>query len=190
MPTKKPSRPLYEVFLERVIRIEAVQRYRAAVTEEHTADFFELGRIPGEIGTFRWSLEAPEPFPQGIVIADYEQPPMLPAMQAAWDAAVAAWKEFVGALRNGELIAVARHPATGEHHELDPAEWSRTGLVLDVRNGDLLCIGLPEERVRALQDFSRAGAVLAVLPETALERFSGCLPAATIRPPAFTSANR
>jgi len=45
------------------------------------------------------------------------------------------------------------------------------------------CIGLPEERVRALQDFSRVGAVLAVLPETALERFSGCLPAATVRPP-------
>jgi D-alanyl-D-alanine dipeptidase len=52
------------------------------------------------------------------------------------------------------------------------------------------CIGLPEERVRALQDFSRVGAVLAVLPETALERFSGCLPAATVRPPALTSANR
>jgi L,D-peptidoglycan transpeptidase YkuD (ErfK/YbiS/YcfS/YnhG family) len=52
------------------------------------------------------------------------------------------------------------------------------------------CIGLPEERVLALQDFSRAGAVLAVLPETALERFPGCLPAATVRPPALTSANR
>ena len=52
------------------------------------------------------------------------------------------------------------------------------------------CIGLPEERVRALQDFSRPGAVLAVLPETALERFPGCMPAATIRPPALTSANR
>ena len=52
------------------------------------------------------------------------------------------------------------------------------------------CIGLPEERVRALQDFSRAGAVLAVLPEAALERFPGCLPAATVRPPALTSANR
>jgi len=46
------------------------------------------------------------------------------------------------------------------------------------------------ERVRALQDFSRAGAVLAVLPEAALERFPGCLPAATVRPPALTSANR
>jgi L,D-peptidoglycan transpeptidase YkuD (ErfK/YbiS/YcfS/YnhG family) len=52
------------------------------------------------------------------------------------------------------------------------------------------CIGLPEERVRALQDFSRAGAVLAVLPETALKRFQGCLPAAALRTPALTSANR
>src|SRR5262250_48644 len=52
------------------------------------------------------------------------------------------------------------------------------------------CIGLPEERVRALQDFSRPGAVLAVLPEPALARFPGCLPAATLRTPAVTSANR
>src|SRR5436190_8800914 len=52
------------------------------------------------------------------------------------------------------------------------------------------CIGLAEERVRALQDFSRAGAVLAVLPEAALERFPSYLPAATVRPPALTSANR
>jgi L,D-peptidoglycan transpeptidase YkuD (ErfK/YbiS/YcfS/YnhG family) len=52
------------------------------------------------------------------------------------------------------------------------------------------CIGLPKERVQALQDFSRAGAVLVILPETALARFPGCLPAATVRPPAFTSADR
>lgn len=38
------------------------------------------------------------------------------------------------------------------------------------------CVGLPEDRVRALQDFAAAGAVLAVLPQTALDRFAGCLP--------------
>jgi L,D-peptidoglycan transpeptidase YkuD (ErfK/YbiS/YcfS/YnhG family) len=52
------------------------------------------------------------------------------------------------------------------------------------------CVGLPEARVQALQDFSRAGAVLAVLPETALDRFAGCLPAASVRPAAFTDRNR
>jgi L,D-peptidoglycan transpeptidase YkuD (ErfK/YbiS/YcfS/YnhG family) len=52
------------------------------------------------------------------------------------------------------------------------------------------CVGLPEARVRALQQFSRAGAVLAVLPKTALYRFAGCLPAATIHPPAFIGDNR
>jgi L,D-peptidoglycan transpeptidase YkuD (ErfK/YbiS/YcfS/YnhG family) len=52
------------------------------------------------------------------------------------------------------------------------------------------CVGLPEARVRAVQDFSRAGAVLAILPETALERFARCLTAATVRPPTFTGGNR
>jgi L,D-peptidoglycan transpeptidase YkuD (ErfK/YbiS/YcfS/YnhG family) len=52
------------------------------------------------------------------------------------------------------------------------------------------CVGLPEVRVQALQDFSRAGAVLAVLPETALDRFASCLPAATVRPPEFIAGNR
>ena len=43
------------------------------------------------------------------------------------------------------------------------------------------CIALPEARVKALQEFSQAGAVLAVLPELALDRFLNCLP--TLRPP-------
>jgi L,D-peptidoglycan transpeptidase YkuD (ErfK/YbiS/YcfS/YnhG family) len=38
------------------------------------------------------------------------------------------------------------------------------------------CIALPEARVRAMQAFAQPGAVLAVLPETARERFAGCLP--------------
>jgi len=38
------------------------------------------------------------------------------------------------------------------------------------------CVGLPEARVEALQEFSRAGAVLAILPATAFDRFQSCLP--------------
>ena len=38
------------------------------------------------------------------------------------------------------------------------------------------CVALPQARVEALQDFSQSGAVLAVLPRHALERFKGCLP--------------
>lgn len=38
------------------------------------------------------------------------------------------------------------------------------------------CIALPEARVVALQDFAAPGAVIAVLPRTALDRFAGCLP--------------
>lgn len=38
------------------------------------------------------------------------------------------------------------------------------------------CVSLPEPQVAALQDFAQGGAVLAVLPRQALDRFKGCLP--------------
>ncbi|MDO8878884.1 MAG: hypothetical protein Q8M24_05205 [Pseudolabrys sp.] len=38
------------------------------------------------------------------------------------------------------------------------------------------CVSLPQPQVEALQRFSQDGAVLAVLPRQALERFKGCLP--------------
>lgn len=59
-------------------------------------------------------------------------------MQHAWDAAVAAFEDFIAALVNGELIARGVYPATGVRCEIDPAEWTRTGLILDVRNSDLI----------------------------------------------------
>jgi L,D-peptidoglycan transpeptidase YkuD (ErfK/YbiS/YcfS/YnhG family) len=38
------------------------------------------------------------------------------------------------------------------------------------------CVALPEPRVKAVQAFAVAGAVLGILPDTARERFAGCLP--------------
>ena len=38
------------------------------------------------------------------------------------------------------------------------------------------CIAMPEKKVEALQNFAQDGAVLAVLPKQALDRFKGCLP--------------
>jgi hypothetical protein len=136
----KSERSLYAEFLARVIEIDAVQCYRAAVTDDHTAHFFATGRRPGVFGDFIWSLDAPEPFPWGpIAPATSEEPaPVSLPMQRAWDAAVAAFKEFIGALVNGELIASGLNPASGVRTDIHPAEWARTGLVFDVRNGDLI----------------------------------------------------
>jgi hypothetical protein len=136
--TPKPSRPLHAEFLARVIEIEAVQCYRAAVTDDHTAQFFSEGHRPGLWGDFHWSLDAPEAAFACALIAGSEEPLVSLAMQHAWDAAVAAWKGFIAALAHGELIASGVHPATGVRSEMHPAEWARTGLVLDVRNGDLI----------------------------------------------------
>jgi hypothetical protein len=130
--TKKPLRPLYEVFLERVIRINTVQRHRAAAVtdDERTAQFFDAGRRPW--GDFKWSLDAPATGDWGPLS------PMSPAMQQAWDAAVAAWQKFIAELVNGEMIASGMHPLSGNRTEIVSVEWSRAELVLDVRNGDLI----------------------------------------------------
>jgi L,D-peptidoglycan transpeptidase YkuD (ErfK/YbiS/YcfS/YnhG family) len=49
-------------------------------------------------------------------------------------------------------------------------------LQLPGKTGTSGCVALPEPQVAALQDFSANGAVLAVLPRQALDRFKGCLP--------------
>ena len=136
------SRPLREIFIARVIAIKPVQQERVAVTEKHVGDFFEFGRVPGQIGTYLWPLDgAPEPFPRGIVFDDMEKKPMSPAMARAWDAAVRAKDAFVADLRAGVLIATATYATIGERRDLEPAEWMSTGLVLDVRDGMLFAKG-------------------------------------------------
>src|SRR5262249_51218780 len=52
------------------------------------------------------------------------------------------------------------------------------------------CVGLPEARGEALQEFSRAAAVLAVLPATAFDRFPRCIPAQSVRAAPFTGGIR
>jgi hypothetical protein len=133
-----------------VIEIEAVQCYRAAVTDNHTAQFFAAGRLPGVFGDFQWSLDAPEAFPWGPLApaADENPAPVSLPMQRAWTAAVVAWRAFITLIINGELIASGVHPATGVRCDLDPAEWMRTGLILEVRNGDLLEVRYGKRAVR------------------------------------------
>jgi hypothetical protein len=133
------SRPLYTVFLERVIQIEAVQRHRAAVTDDDMAQFFSEGCPPWTFGDFLWSLDAPrEAFPWSWQVRIGAKRSVSLPMQHAWNAAAAAFEEFIKALKNGELIASGVHPATGARYDLDPAEWTREWLILDVRNGELV----------------------------------------------------
>ena len=131
------ARPLYAVFLERVIQIEAVQRHRAAVTDDDMAQFFFEGLPPWTLGDSR-SLKAPMAFSWGWPGRVEARRSVSLPMQHAWNAAPAAFEEFIKALKNGELIASGVHPATGARYDLDPAEWTRRCLILDVRNGDLI----------------------------------------------------
>src|SRR5262249_61749418 len=65
--------------------------------------------VPGYVGCF-----PPGPFASVIT-------PVSVPIQRAWNAAVAAFKEFIKALANGKLIANGAYPATGVRYDIDPA---------------------------------------------------------------------
>jgi hypothetical protein len=125
------------VYLAWVIKIQAVQCHRAAATDDSIEKFlfFDAGCRPGLPAHFQWNLDTWDAFPPGP-FASVITPVSIP-MQRAWNAAVAAFKELIKALANGELIANGLHPVSGVRSDLDPAEWTCAGLTLDVRNGIL-----------------------------------------------------
>jgi len=134
---RRSAQPLYDVYRARVIKIQAVQCHRAAATDDSIEKllFFDAGCRPGLPAHFQWNLDTWDAFPPGP-FASVITPVSVP-MQRAWNAAVAAFKEFIKALANGELIANGLHPVSGVRSDLDPAEWTCAGLTLDVRNGVL-----------------------------------------------------
>ena len=145
MAARRSAQPLYWVYLARVINIPAVQCHQEAVTDDRTAQFFSEGCHPNTLD-FQWSLDEPDAFPWGPV-ASAINPVSLP-MQHAWNAAFVAFLRFIDALAFGELIASGVNPNTGARCEIDPAEWMRTGLSLDVRNGDLIEVDQGKRTVR------------------------------------------
>jgi hypothetical protein len=142
---REPSRPFYVVFLERVIKIDAVQRHRAAVTDEYAEKFFDAGSRLSELDDFHWSLDAPELVSQRFQLQllggprsfTFPEEAISPAMQVAWDAAMVEWRAFIAELQNRELSPNGTHPTTGDRRDIDSVELMRAGLVFDVRNGDL-----------------------------------------------------
>jgi hypothetical protein len=70
-----PVTSLVDEFLARVIRLDAVQRHRAKVTDVRAAEFFASGRRPGPFGDFMWSLDAPAVGDWGLVCPLRSGPP-------------------------------------------------------------------------------------------------------------------
>jgi hypothetical protein len=133
------------VYLTRVINIPAVQCHRETVTDDRTAHFFSEGCRPDTL-EFQWFLDEPDlSFWQPV---DSAMSPISVPMQQAWNAVFVAFLGFIDALAFGELIASGVNPNTGARCEIDPVEWMPTGLILDVRNGDLIEVGQGKRTVR------------------------------------------
>jgi hypothetical protein len=124
--------PFHTYFLEHVIRVPAVQREREFITEEDVGPFFEEGRLPGDIATFAWPIDVK---PAPLVLMDGFA--MSEPMQRAFNAAVEAWWQLRGELTEGRRTAVGTHAETGTRRELAAAELRGSGLLIDIRSGEI-----------------------------------------------------
>jgi L,D-peptidoglycan transpeptidase YkuD (ErfK/YbiS/YcfS/YnhG family) len=91
----------------------------------------------------------------------------------------------IGAKVHGENMRHAPVYARGLLIDYPTNRKARAGscifmhLQLPGRTGTNGCVALPEPQLEAVLDHVQAGAVLAILPRQALDRFKGCLPPAT-----------
>lgn len=92
-------------------------------------------------------------------------------------------RAIVGAKVHGENLWRVPEYARGLLVDYPTDRKARAGscifihLQLPGKIGTNGCVALREPQLEAVQDFSRDGAVLAILPRQALARFKGCLPA-------------
>jgi hypothetical protein len=146
-----PNKPLNQLFIERVIWCEAVQRERARaiktdlievrngverrrkVVNEELVAFFKNGRIPGTTTTneFRWSMDG---FRPPRLYPDVRPGPISPALQRAWSAALEQWVLLIRELREGKWIATGNGvPEGGRRGKIALEQLARDGLWYDVR---------------------------------------------------------
>lgn len=92
------------------------------------------------------------------------------------------WRAEIGPKVHGENMRRAPVYARGLLVDYPSNRKARAGscifihLQLPGRTGTNGCVALPEPQLEAVQDHVQDGAVLAILPRQALERFKGCLP--------------
>jgi len=144
-----PNKPLNQLFIERVIWCEAVQRERARaiktdlievrngverrrnVVNEELVAFFDSGRIPGATNEFRWSMDR---FRPPRLYPDVGPGPISPALQRAWSAALEQWVLLIRELREGKWIATGNGvPEGGRRGKIALEQLARDGLWYDVR---------------------------------------------------------
>ena len=91
-------------------------------------------------------------------------------------------KSGIGATVHGENMRHVPEYARGLLIDYPTDRKARAGscifmhLQLPGKTGTSGCVALPEPQLEAVQDHVQGGAVLAILPRPALDRFKGCLP--------------
>jgi hypothetical protein len=110
--------------------------------ELHAAVFRE-GQYPGIIVDFKWPLDLAAKdleyhFAKPVVSFTSDPTPLASdAVKHASAAIVYRWRALRDTLSGGKVIVRGTFVATGTIGFIDPLQWTRAGLCVDVRNGDL-----------------------------------------------------
>ncbi len=111
--------------------------------EKHKS-VFEEGQLPGPIICYRWPLEmTAESFAYDFIrpiscFIDAQLPRPSEAIRYVSEKIVDRWQRLRRRLIEGDLIAQGTFARTGIVQTIDPMQWRRTNLSVDLQNGDLL----------------------------------------------------
>jgi hypothetical protein len=156
-------------------------------------DVFEEGRFPGPVVNYRWpinvnAVELAWEFvrsPVRFIPGPPEVPPS-DSIRAACAVIVDRWSRLISLLREGSILCAGLYCRTGVHGTLNKTQWSRSGVSIDVRNGDFfdegklvwqdLTFSLPKiARTRKVRRKPRTDRVVQTLRQLGLEDGPGHL---------------
>ena len=109
------------------------------------AAVFRDGQFPGPFIEFKWPLDLTADSLASqfdgrlvLIIPGPPKPPPSDAVQLVSAVIVERWQALRKILMNGEILAHGTFDKTGVFDAIHPSQWARSGLWVDVRNGDLL----------------------------------------------------
>jgi hypothetical protein len=163
---------------------------RVSAADERHVPVFQEGYYPGWGNDFKWPLEltagglANQFMALPIIISSDPAPRASEAIHNASRVIVDRWQALRRVLISGEVIVRGTFVATGIVETIDPFQWPRRGLWIEVQNGDLF------EEKNGIPVLQWSGLVLVAPFHVKPLVYDGILPATTEQQRASTRSTK
>jgi hypothetical protein len=123
---------------------ELIASSKRLSSQHYDKTIFNEGRYPGAVVEFLWPLNldaetlAYRFVSSGFIILEDPLPTVPPDVKDVAEIIVDRWARLRRRLIKGELVARGMFTRTGEVRPIEPLQWARHGLSVDVECGDLI----------------------------------------------------